>query len=270
VIICLYAGLAVTLAMVVSWVVQRAANNAGWVDVFWTFSTGVALAAVALAAPGVLWRHILLAILVLIWAARLGGYVALRVATGPEDTRYILMRESAGRNFQKQMAWLIAGQGPVSGLLAISVYLAATQPDPALRWTDIAGVLILTSAMVGEGLADAQLRAWRARPGHQGGICEDGLWAFCRHPNYLFEALLWLAFPVMALSAAPVTWLSFIAPVMMFLVLRFLTGVPPLEAAMLARRGAAYRAYQARTSAMWPRFKRNVPEPPQPPKTRPF
>ena len=254
-IVCLSAGLAVTLAMALAWAVQRVTGNAGWVDVVWTFSSGIALALVALAAPGVPWRHILLAILLVVWAVRLGGHVAWRVVTSPEDTRYAMMRAAAGKRFQAQMLGLVAGQGPVTGLLAISVYLAAAQPAQHLRLADIAGLALLLLAFAGEAMADQQLRAWRARPENHGGICEDGLWAFCRHPNYLFEAIVWLAYPVMALVPAhPITWLSAIAPVLMFLILRYLTGVPPLEAAMLARRGDAYRAYQARTNAMWPRW----------------
>ena len=254
-IICVYAGLAVTLAMALAWIVQRITGNAGWVDVFWTFSSGIALALVALAAPGAVWRHILLALLLVVWAGRLGGHVALRVMSSPEDTRYAMMRAAAGPRFQAQMLGLVAGQGPVTGLLAISVYLSAAQPALELRLADMVGVALLLLAFAGEALADQQLRAWRARPENHGGICEDGLWALCRHPNYLFEAIAWLAYPVIALvPGQPITWLSVIAPALMFLVLRYLTGVPPLEAAMLARRGGAYRAYQARTNAMWPRL----------------
>jgi steroid 5-alpha reductase family enzyme len=40
---------------------------------------------------------------------------------------------------------------------------------------------------------------------------------------------------------------------MMFYLLRYVSGVPPLEAAMLARRGAAFTDYQARVSAFFPR-----------------
>ncbi|MDE2238906.1 MAG: DUF1295 domain-containing protein [Rhodospirillales bacterium] len=254
-IICAYAGLAVTLAMALAWVVQRQAGNAGWVDVIWTGSSGIALAGVALAAPGAPWRHVMLAALLVAWAGRLGGHVAWRVATSPEDTRYAMMREAAGERFQAQMLGLVAGQGSVTGLLAVAVYLAAAQPAPQPRFADMAGAALLLLALAGEALADQQLRAWRAKPENHGGICEAGLWALCRHPNYLCEALAWLAYPVIALvPERPVTWLAFIAPALMFLVLRYLTGVPPLEAAMLARRGDAYRAYQARTHAMWPRW----------------
>lgn len=253
-IICLYAGIAVTIAMFFAWLVQRAVGNAGWVDVFWTFSTGLTLAGVAMEAPGVAWRQWLLAALLLVWAVRLGGYVAWRVATGPEDTRYAQMREAAGPKFQAQMFWLIFGQGPVSGLLSLSIYQAAAQPAPGLRLADILGVAVLLAALAGEAVADQQLKRWRANPANHGGICEDGLWSLCRHPNYLFEALGWFAYPFIAFSPArPESWLAFLAPVLMFLVLRYLTGVPPLEAAMRARRGEAYRLYQARTSAMLPK-----------------
>lgn len=254
-ILCFAAGGFVTFSMLIAWAVQRAVRNAGWVDVFWTFSTGLALSFVALAAPGITWRHLLLAALLLIWVARLGFHVALRVATGPEDTRYAQMRAAEGAKFQARMFWLIIGQGPVSGLLAISIYQAAAQPAPNLRLADLLGAALLLTALAGEALADRQLRRWRAEPGHENGICETGLWSLCRHPNYLFEALGWWAYPIIAFAPhRPETLLALIAPVLMFLVLRYLTGVPPLEAAMLARRGEVYRSYQARTSAMLPRI----------------
>jgi steroid 5-alpha reductase family enzyme len=50
----------------------------------------------------------------------------------------------------------------------------------------------------------------------------------------------------------PTSWLTLLAPAAMYLVLRFITGVPPLEATMLASRGEAFRAYQRRTSAFIP------------------
>jgi len=38
----------------------------------------------------------------------------------------------------------------------------------------------------------------------------------------------------------------------MFVVLRYVTGVPPLEAAMQASRGEAFEAYSRRTSVFFP------------------
>jgi steroid 5-alpha reductase family enzyme len=87
-------------------------------------------------------------------------------------------------------------------------------------------------------------------------VCDLGLWAWSRHPNYFFEWLGWFAYPAFAIDLSgryPWGWATLLAPVLMFLVLRFGTGVPPLEAHMLRSRGQAYRAYQARVAAFLPR-----------------
>ena len=111
-------------------------------------------------------------------------------------------------------------------------------------------------AIGGESLADQQMKAFRQDPANRGKVCDTGLWAWSRHPNYLFEWLGWFAYPAMALSLSgyPEGWLSLLAPLVMFGVLRFGTGVPPLEAHMERSRGEAFRAYQARVPVFFPRF----------------
>ena len=52
--------------------------------------------------------------------------------------------------------------------------------------------------------------------------------------------------------ARPITWLTFTAPAVMFLLLTRVSGIPPLEAAQLRSKGEAYRRYQARVSAFFP------------------
>uniref|UniRef100_UPI00286BAB09 DUF1295 domain-containing protein n=1 Tax=Phenylobacterium sp. TaxID=1871053 RepID=UPI00286BAB09 len=67
------------------------------------------------------------------------------------------------------------------------------------------------------------------------------------------EWLGWLAYPLIALDLArPVTWLSFAAALVMFLLLTRISGIPPLEEAQLRSKGDAYRAYQRRVSAFFP------------------
>ncbi len=82
-----------------------------------------------------------------------------------------------------------------------------------------------------------------------------GLWAWSRHPNYFFQTLGWLAYPVIALVPPGSSWLGLIAlsgPVLMYWLLVHVSGIPPLEREMLASRGDAFRAYQASTSAFFP------------------
>ena len=118
------------------------------------------------------------------------------------------------------------------------------------------GIALALSCIAGEALADRQMRQFRANPANKGKICNTGLWARSRHPNYLFEFLFWGAYPLLGLTTQS-TWslLSLAAPALMYLTLRYASGVPPLEAAMLESRGEAYRQYQSHTGAILPRFR---------------
>ena len=247
-----------TLVMSAGWLVQRRAQNAGWSDVFWTFGTGLTLAAAALAPvdllPAPLARRELLAALAAAWSLRLGLHIAARVAASPEDRRYVEMRALAKGRFQRDMLGLMLIQAPVSAILALAALIAAHAPGP-LGLRDAAAVAVMMLAVAGEGLADAQLVKFKARGKGGGQICDVGLWAVCRHPNYLFEWLAWFAYPIMALgygAARPWLWVSLAAPGLMYVLLNRVSGIPPLERAMLASRGEAYRRYQARVPAFLP------------------
>src|SRR4051812_34266483 len=95
--------------MTVSWLTQRGLRNGGWVDVFWTFGTGAACVVAALwpEPPVNAGRQQLVAGLAAVWAIRLGAYIAYRVATSSEDTRYANLRGEWGKNFQTNMFWLV-------------------------------------------------------------------------------------------------------------------------------------------------------------------
>lgn len=236
--------------MSASWLTQRAAGNAGWTDVFWTFGTGACLAAAALFAPGgEVWRRLMTAGMVGAWSLRLGSHILRRVLADPEDARYAQSRQAWGGAFQRNMLGLSLIQAPATALLALSVILAAAAPGRTITPADAAAFAIWLAAGAGEAVADDQLRRFRADPAHHGRICDTGLWAWSRHPNYVFEALTWWAFPAMALRAHnPITWLSLAAPTVMFALLRYVSGVPPLEAAMARSRGQAWSDYSARVS----------------------
>jgi len=253
--------LALALVMAAAWWWQRRTRNIGWVDVFWTFGLAGAGVVLAFAAPlgeGSLARRLLVCGLILLWAVRLGLYVAFRVAGSPEDGRYVAIRESWGDRLQPRMFWFLQLQAVVSIVLAVALGLAANRPAPSLGPADALGLLIALIAIGGESLADQQMKAFRQDPANKGKVCDIGLWGWSRHPNYLFEWLGWFAYPAMAvgLTGYPEGWLSLLAPLVMFGVLRFGTGVPPLEAHMERSRGDAFRAYQARVPVFLPRFRR--------------
>lgn len=249
---------AMSLIMFGGWAFQRARNNGGWTDVVWTFGSGAVLAAATLwpepgsEAPSL--RQALVAALVAVWSVRLGSYIARRVAGSEhEDVRYARIRAEQGEGFQGHMLWFLQIQALATGVLAVSVVLAARHPEAGLGWRDFAGFAVLLAAIVGEGIADEQMRRFKADKANKGKVMDRGLWGWSRHPNYFFEWFGWLAYPVIGLDPSrPESFATLAAPVAMYLLLTRGSGIPPLEQAMLESRGDAFRAYQRRVSAFFP------------------
>ncbi|MBL8551160.1 MAG: DUF1295 domain-containing protein [Hyphomonadaceae bacterium] len=241
--------------MLAAWALQRTLSNSGWVDVFWTFGTGAACAAMALwpAPAESAGRQWLAAALGIVWSLRLGLYIAARVARSAEDARYAHLKRTWGADYQRRLFGFVLAQAPATALMTLSVFVAAHAGAGELGARDALGALILAIAIAGEGLADEQMRRFKARD-ERGPIMEEGLWGWSRHPNYFFEWLGWLAYPAMAFDPGqPITWLTWIAPLLMYVILRHGTGVPALEGSMLRTRGDAFRDYQARVSVFFPR-----------------
>lgn len=198
-------------------------------------------------------RQALVLILVLLWGVRL-TYNCLRGWTGlgHEDWRYREFRTSWGR-------WYWPGS-----LLGIHMFptlltwLGCFALHPALRSGAPLGLLDLLAfgvtlvAVLLETIADEQLRAFRrAHPGG-GAICDVGLWASSRHPNYLGEVMFWIGLWLFAVAADPgsATWTA-AGPLAMLALFRF-ASVPLADRRSLRRR-PAYAEHMRRVPAMLPR-----------------
>lgn len=247
---------ALSAAMAVAWLAQRVTGNGGWVDVIWTFATGAAGVAYALlpAEGGITARGWLVAAMAGFWAIRLGGHLALRSAQ-QEDARYAWFRKEWGQAFHGRMFRFLQVQAAAAALLALSMWLAARNPAAGLGLMDAAGLAVFVIALGGEAVADAQLAAFKADPANRGKVCDRGLWAWSRHPNYFFEWLVWAGFALIATDPAggwPWGWLALVAPLFMLYLLTRKSGIPPLEDHMARSRGQAWADYKARTSAFLP------------------
>jgi steroid 5-alpha reductase family enzyme len=243
-------AVAASVLMARAWAVQQRTGNTGWVDTIWTFSLGLTGAGSALwpvggAVPTT--RQWLVAALVAIWSLRLGSHIAARTAKITDDPRYAAFAKEWGVDSPRKMFIFLQNQGFGSIPLVFSIFVAARFPSDALRLQDILGALILFIGIAGEALADAQLKRFRENPANKGRVCDVGLWRWSRHPNYFFEWFGWLAYPVIS-SDYPWDWATLLAPIFMYWILVYVTGIPPLEAQMLRSRGERYRDYQTRTS----------------------
>lgn len=251
------AGLAA--AMTGAWLIWRATQNSGWIDTTWTFGLG-AVGCLGALTPflrdGALTaRQVLVVLLVVVWALRLGIHIARRTSGITDDPRYARLVKDWGDGANRQMFFLAQKQALVSIPLALSIVLAAWNPLSGLRAQDFLGALVLLTGIAGEAAADAQLRRFRADPSNRDRICDIGLWGWSRHPNYFFEWFGWLAYPLLAIDLGggyPFGFVALAGPACMYWLLVHVSGIPPLEAHMLERRQDAFRAYQARTNAFFP------------------
>lgn len=241
------------------WLLQRRTNNAGYVDVGWSFGIGLVAVGFAIGVDGYLPRRILVAALVLTWSLRLGWHILQRVRQEDEDGRYRELRESFDDETKRQ--WFFFGfyefQALLVVLFALAPMIAMSRNAAALDWIDALGVAIWLIAILGETIADKQLQKFKEDPDSKGKVCKRGLWRYTRHPNYFFEWVHWFAYCAIA-WATPFFWLTWlVGPGLMFIFLRFVTGVPPTERNSVKSRGEAYRAYQRSTNAFFPWFPQN-------------
>ena len=253
-------GLAIALSVVMTlaWCVEQRTRNSGWIDTIWTFGLGVIGAGSALfATPGggsLTARQWLVAAVIAIWSVRLGSHIALRSARRADDPRYAELRAGWGGDARWQMWLLLQKQAIVTLPMSVSIWLAAHNPAPELRLQDYIALIVVLVAIAGEALADWQLQSFVRKNGNHS-ICDIGLWRLSRHPNYFFEWLAWLAYPLIAIDlsgAYPFGWLALAGPACMYWLLVYVSGIPPLEQHMLRTRGDAFRQYQLRTNAFFP------------------
>ena len=249
-------ALVMVAAMTGAWLVERRTGNSGWIDSIWTFGLGTAgmVGALLPFGAGPMSRRLLVAGLAAAWALRLGLHVASRTRGISDDPRYAKLKREWGADKDRQMFRFMMMQALASTPLAIAIVLAAHNPAPTLGLQDLVGVLVFAIGVGGGAVADRQLRAFARNPANKGKVCDEGLWAWSRHPNYFFECVLWSAYPVIALSVAGYGYgfVALLAPLAMTLLLTKISGIPPLEEHMVAKHGDAYRAYQRRTSALLP------------------
>ena len=254
------AAIVLVLAMTGAWLVQRRTGNAGWSDAFWSFGTGAACLLVALLPVAERdWpttRQLIVALAAAVWSIRLGSHIAARSwAAKEEDARYAALRREWGADFQRRLYVFLLIQAGAGWLLTLPVLAAAQNPRPGLTWQDVLAIALFAAAVIGESVADRQMGAFReAHVGEHGRICDTGLWAWSRHPNYFFEWIGWCAYPVMAIGLGyPLGWLSLVGPLLMYWLLVHVSGIPLLEQHLAASRPDAFRRYAERVPAFFPR-----------------
>jgi len=252
----LTAYLAMAVVMAGLWALQLRVRNVSIADVGWCAGLISVVLWYATQATGETERKVLVAVLALLYAGRLGLYVLFnRVIGKQEDARYRRLREQWGSSEGVRLFGYFHLQALAVAAFSLPFLVVIQNPRPPFALIELVGVLVWIVAVFGEAMADWQLAQFRSKSWNRDRVCRDGLWRYSRHPNYFFEWLHWWAYVVMGVSTSG--WLlTWIGPVVMGWALLRVTGIPWAERQALVSRGEDYREYQRTTNAFIPWFPR--------------
>ena len=242
--------------MLCCWVWATLNRRVGIVDVAWSacLALNIILTAIWVDVAPVPIR-LFIGIFSGLWFIRLCAHLLRRyLAEHQEDTRYANMRRAMGKFQHLGFLLFFIFQAGLALLFYVPMWalLTTAQQDWSSAYPVYLAVaaIILILAFAGESIADQQLYCFKQQPQHRGLTMDQGLWRYSRHPNYFFEWMHWFVYPIMGLAAG--LYLLWIYPVLMWLFLYYITGIPFSEQQALKNRGQNYLDYQQRTSMFIP------------------
>ena len=255
----LYASAAATVfaAVTTLWFVGVLLRDASIIDVFWgPLFVAIAWVLFATSLPNVGAAQLIVLFLVTAWGLRLAFHLGARNFGTGEDGRYRMWRAHGGPHWWLKSYYRIyLLQGSIALVVATPVIAAFRLTDApfAINWL---GIPVWLAGFVIEAAADVQLTRFRARGESRERVMREGLWAYCRHPNYFGDALQWWGIGIFTFGG--VTWWSLVGPLAMTLVFLNISN-SVIERGLLKRR-PDYAAYVARTNAFFPRFRPTLAE----------
>jgi steroid 5-alpha reductase family enzyme len=198
-------------------------------------------------------RSIILALLVLIWAVRLGVFLFRRVKKAGKDDRFDEIKPSFIRFLN---VWTIQALW-VTFTAATALVAITTTHKKELDLFAIIGLLVWVIGFAIEVIADSQKSSFSANPENKGKFIQTGLWSKSRHPNYFGEIVLWLGVAIIALPVLQGwQWVALISPVFVTLLLTRVSGIPLLENKADKKWGGQkdYEDYKKGTPVLIPRL----------------
>ncbi|MFT5572883.1 MAG: steroid 5-alpha reductase family enzyme [Cryomorphaceae bacterium] len=243
------------LAFAINWLAfipANAANSERYYDLTGSLTYVSMIAAAVLLTPELGLRAQLAAIMVAVWAVRLGTFLFIRISKDGHDDRFDEIKVAPLRFF---FTWTLQA---VWALFTAACALAIITggKDQSIGLIGSIGIIMWLIGFIVEVIADGQKRAFKRNPKNQGRFINLGLWSWSRHPNYFGEILLWCG---MAVLAIPVLsgwqWFTLVSPLFVILLLTRLSGIPTLTKKADKKWGndADYQAYLASTSLLFPR-----------------
>ncbi|MDA1079572.1 MAG: DUF1295 domain-containing protein [bacterium] len=216
--------------------------------------TFIILSVYGLLIGGITTAKLLVAVLAVLWAVRLGSYLLYRIHKIGRDVRFDERRNSF---VSFGSFWLL--QGVTVWVVLVPLLLFLQKSNPSLNTLSYIGMIVWLFGLCVESIADWQKFQFKSNKKNKGRWIDVGIWQYSRHPNYFGEILVWVGVYLSVFSALSGSEAVFglVSPVYIALLLLFVSGVPLLEKSADKKWGSnpKYQDYKKRTSVLilWPK-----------------
>ena len=199
------------------------------------------------------------------------GAYQWRFWLGEEDYRWLILRQKP--EFNPRWKWMFFNLLFISGYQNVLILLFTlpaiialqnnTSPLAIYDWI-IAGLILFF--ILFETIADIQQWNFQSKKhamiqsgvmltgDYKKGFRDQGLWAYCRHPNYLAEQAIWVCFYLFGLSAGG-QWFNWSIAGCLLLIVLF-QGSSGFSEEVSSGKYPEYREYQKRVPQFIPNFKK--------------
>ncbi|QIW96386.1 hypothetical protein AMS68_001904 [Peltaster fructicola] len=217
-------------------------------------------------------RNIVVSIFIMLWGARLSGFLLFRIIKTGKDDRFDDKRDKFFPFlgfWVFQMIWVWTVSLPVTIINSPNV-LQYEQPAFGTA-SDIIGVIFFALAFVMEAVSDIQKYRFKQGPGKDPAtVCDVGFWKYSRHPNYAGEIIVQVAIFIIAITPASYGYVpmgsgayaalyaSMLGFFLLTILLLFVSGLTLQERPSAKKKyekgtgWPAYEKYLHDTSILWP------------------
>ena len=192
--------------------------------------------------------NLILSLLVIIWALRLGIFLFSRIQSTGEDKRFQSIKRSPTQFF---MTWTLQGLWVT---ICSACALTAIAKGVILNSVFFAGLLIFIFGFLLEIMADRQKSNFKKNSINKNNFIQSGLWAYSRHPNYLGEIILWIGIAICSFpSLTGLQLITLISPIFTYFLLTYISGIPLLEEKGMEKWGhlSHYQEYLDKTPMLF-------------------
>lgn len=207
-------------------------------------------------------RASIITLCTILWGSRLSLRIWKRnIKKGyGEDFRYKKWREEWSKRglvyfHIRSILQIFVLQGIIIAVVALPIVFANSISSIPFSAINFLGLILFCIGFYLEARADNELDTFLRYKKTQAGVLQSGLWKYSRHPNYFGESLIWWGMAIMVVGVA--YWpIVFMSPIVITYLLRFVSGIPMVEARYT--HDEKYQKYAHQTNAFIPWFPKKL------------